>query len=92
MTAPATTMCHARFIARRVIKARMKAAGHKLSHIEARIITAQANVYLDQNLDALIAEAAMAIDASPGLRELAEAEAKRRRRSNIRTCAQQAKV
>jgi hypothetical protein len=81
ITAPATTMCHARHLARKVVKAQMQAAGLKLSHVDARIITAQANAYLDQHRDNLLAEAAMTIDRVPGLRELAEAEAKRRRRT-----------
>jgi hypothetical protein len=74
-------MCHARWIAKKVVKAQMKAAGLKVNHVEARIITAQANEYLDAHRDDLLAEAAMAIDSVPGLRELAEAEAKRRRRT-----------
>jgi hypothetical protein len=81
LTAPTATMCHARWIAKKVVKAQMKAAGLKVNHVEARIITAQANEYLDAHRDDLLAEAAMAIDSVPGLRELAEAEAKRRRRT-----------
>jgi hypothetical protein len=79
LTAPATHMCFARFLSRRVVKQRLQAQGHKLSQIEARIIAAQANVYLNQHRDALLAEAAMTIDRSPELRKMAEAEAKRRR-------------
>jgi hypothetical protein len=78
LSAPTATMCHARWIARKAVKAQMQAAGHKVSHIEARIIAAKANAYLDQHRDALLAEAAMAIDSTPSLRKMAEAEAKRR--------------
>jgi hypothetical protein len=92
VTAPATTMCHARHLARKAVKARRQAEGWKISHIEARVINAQANAYLDQHRDDLLAEAAMRIDSVPGLRKLAEAEAKRRSRSNIRTSAQRARV
>jgi hypothetical protein len=74
-------MCHARYLARKAVKARMKAAGWKVSHIEARIVHAQANAYLDQHRDELLAQATMAIDGAPGLRKLAEAEAQRRRRT-----------
>jgi hypothetical protein len=81
ITAPATHMCHARYLARKAVKAQLQAAGLKLSHIDARVIAMKANAYLDQNLDDLIAEAAMTIDRWPELRKLAEQEAKRRRRT-----------
>jgi hypothetical protein len=77
ITAPATTMCHARYMARKAVKAQLQAAGYKVSHIEARIIAAQANAYLDQHRDELLAQAAMTIDSVPGLRKMAEAEAQR---------------
>jgi hypothetical protein len=93
LSAPATTMCHARYLARKAVKARMQAAGWKISHIEMRIITAAANAYLDQHRDDLLAEAAMRIDSVPSLRKMAEAEAKQRRRSsNIRRSAQRTRV
>jgi hypothetical protein len=78
ITAPTATMCHARYLARKAVKQQMQAAGLKVSHIEARIIHAQANAYLDQHRDALLAEATMAIDGSPELRKMAEKEARQR--------------
>ena len=45
ITAPTATMCHARYLARKAAKQQMQAAGLKVSHIEARIIHAQANAY-----------------------------------------------
>jgi hypothetical protein len=77
ITAPATTLCHARFLARKAVKAQMQAAGYKVSHIEARVINVKAIAYLDQYREALLAEAAMTIDAVPGLRKIAEQEAHR---------------
>ena len=74
-------MCHARYLARKAVKAQLQAAGFKISHVEARVIHAKANAYLDQYRDELIAEATMTIDSAPGLRELAEAEARRRHRA-----------
>ena len=81
ITAPATTMCHARYLARKAIKAQLQAAGLKPAHIDARIINAKADAYLDQHRDALVAQATMTIDAVPSLRKLAEQEARRRRRT-----------
>jgi hypothetical protein len=40
-------MVEARRLARNIVKDALKAAGHKVSHIEARSITALANEYLD---------------------------------------------
>ena len=74
-------MCHARHLAKKAVQAQMQAAGLKLSQVEAHIIAAAANAYLDQHLDDLIAEATMTIDRVPELRKLAEQEAKRRRRT-----------
>ena len=81
LTAPATTICHARYLARKAIKAQLQAAGYKVRHIEARIINAKADAYLDQHRDDLIAQATMTIDSVPGLRKLAEQEVKERRRT-----------
>jgi hypothetical protein len=89
ITAPATHMCHARYLARKAVKAQFQAAGWKLSHIDARVINMKANEYLDQHRDDLIAEAAMTIDRVPELRKLAEAEAKRRARAIQKTWLQQ---
>jgi hypothetical protein len=74
-------MCHARYLARKAVKAQLQAAGHKVSHVEARVIAMKANAYLDQHRDELIAEATMTIDSVPELRKLAEQEARRRRRT-----------
>jgi hypothetical protein len=78
ISAPATTMCFARYLARKAVKAQLQAAGYKVSYVEARIIAVQANAYLDQHRDALLAEAAMTIDRSPELRKMAEKEARQR--------------
>jgi hypothetical protein len=90
-TAPATTICHARYLARKAVKAQLQAAGLKVSQVKACTIAQKADAYFDQHRDALIAEATMTIDSVPGLRKIAEQEV-RRRRANIRTSAQQAKV
>jgi hypothetical protein len=71
-------MCHARYLARKAVKAQMQAAGYKVSHIEARIINMKADAYLDQHRDALLAEAIETIATVPALRKIAEQEAKRR--------------
>jgi hypothetical protein len=81
ITAPTATMCYARYLARRAIKAQLQAAGHKVSHTDARIIHARADAHLDQHRDALLAEAAMVIDSIPSLRKIAEQEARKRRRT-----------
>jgi hypothetical protein len=81
ITAPATTMCFARYLARRAVKQQMQSAGLKPSHVDARIIHMKANAYLDQYRDDLIAQATMTIDTVPGLRKLAEAETRRRSRT-----------
>jgi hypothetical protein len=88
---PTTTMCVARFLARKAVKQRLQAQGFKLSQIEARLIVAQVNSYVDQHRETLVVEAMRMIARSPEFRKMAEAEA-RRRRSNIRTSAQQAKA
>jgi hypothetical protein len=80
MTAPATTMCHARYLARKAVKAQLQAAGYMVSQIEPSVIAAKANAYLDQHRDDLLAQAAMTIDSVPGLRKLAVQEAKERSR------------
>jgi hypothetical protein len=89
ISAPATTMCFARYLAKRAVKARMQAAGIKTAHIEVKIVTAAADAYLDQHRAELLAEAAMTIDSVPGLRKLAEAEAKRRAKVVQKTSLQQ---
>lgn len=66
------------------VKQQMKAAGIKTSQIERRIVTAQADAYLDQHRDELLDEAAERIASWPGFRKIAEQEAKRRR--NCRGC------
>jgi hypothetical protein len=71
-------MCFARHLARKAIKAQLQAAGHKVSHVDARVIAVKANAYLDQHRDELIAQATMTIDGSPELRKLAEKEARQR--------------
>jgi hypothetical protein len=81
MTAPATTLCFARFLARRAVKAQLQAAGCKVSHVDAREIHTKANAYLDRYRDELLAQAMMTIDSVPSLRKLAEQEAKARRRT-----------
>jgi hypothetical protein len=81
ITAPATTMCFARYLARRAVKRQMQAAGLKPSHVDARVIHMKANAYLDRYRDELLAQATMTIDSVPSLRKLAEQEAKARRRT-----------
>jgi hypothetical protein len=81
ITAPATTMCHARYLARKAVKQQMQAEGYKVSHIEPRFIAVRANDYLDRYRDDLIAQATMTIDAVPSLRKIAEQEARKRRRT-----------
>jgi hypothetical protein len=81
LTAPMATMCFARHLARKAVKAQLQAQGHKVSHVDARVIAMKANAYLDQHRDELIAEATMTIDSVPELRKLAEAEARRRRKA-----------
>jgi hypothetical protein len=82
-------MCHARYLARKAIKAQLQAAGYKVSHVDARIINVKADAYLDQYRDALIAQATMTIDSVPGLRKLAEQEAQRRAKAIQKTSLQQ---
>jgi hypothetical protein len=79
--APATHMCHARYLVSRAIKAQMQAAGYKVSHIEARIINVKADDFLRDHRDALLAEAVETIARVPGLRKIAEQEAKARRQT-----------
>ena len=90
---PITTIVGvARLAARKAVKQQMKDAGLKPAWIEHAVVVAAANDYLDKHWNELLAEATETIDRWPPFRKLAEAEAKRRRRSNIRTAAQQAKV
>ena len=81
MSAPATTMCHARYLARKAVKAQLQSAGYKVSQVKACTIAAQANDYLDRHRDELMAEAVMTIDSVPALRKIAEQEARSRRRT-----------
>jgi hypothetical protein len=67
----------ARYKAVQAVKRQMIAEGLKPTHIEMRIITAQANAYLAEHQGELLAEAAETIARWPGLRKLAEAEARR---------------
>ena len=66
ITAPATTMCHARYLARKAVKQQMQAAGFKISHVEARVIHMKAHAYLDRHRDELVAEATVTIDSGLG--------------------------
>jgi hypothetical protein len=87
---PITTLYGiARYVARKAVKAEMKAAGHMTADIELRIITAAADAYLEEHLDELLAEAAERIAAWPDFRKMAEAEAKRRAKAIQKTSAQQ---
>ena len=90
LTAPATTICHARYLARKAIKAQLQAAGFKVSQVKACIINVKADAYLDQHRDELIAQATMTIDSVPGLRKLAEQEVKERAKTIQKTPLQQA--
>ena len=89
MSAPATTMCHARYLARKAVKAQMQSAGLKVSQVKAAIIQVKANAYLDRHRDDLIAQAVMTIDSVPALRKLAEQETKQRTRAIQKTSPQQ---
>jgi hypothetical protein len=86
---PATTMAAVRYLARKAVKQELQAQGLKLSHIELRVIVAQAHDYVEQHRETLVVEAKRMIARSPELRKLAEQEAKARSRcSNIRTNGQ----
>jgi hypothetical protein len=59
----------------------MIAAGLKPSHIEMRRIVAEANSYIEAHRDELLDQAAETVRNVPGLRTLAEREARERRRN-----------
>jgi hypothetical protein len=81
MSAPATTMCHARYLARKAVKAQLQSAGLKVSQVKAAIIHTKANDYLDRHRDELLAQATITIDSVPALRKMAEQEARSRKRT-----------
>jgi hypothetical protein len=78
---PATTMAAVRYLARKAIKQQMQAQGLKLSHVEVKLIVAQAHDYAELHRETLVVEAMRMIARSPELRKLAEQEAKRRMRT-----------
>jgi hypothetical protein len=77
----ATTITLARLAAIKAVKRQMAAQGLKVQYVERRIIIAAANVYLQEHFAELIEEAAETVRNVPGLRTLAEREARQRRRN-----------
>jgi hypothetical protein len=83
---PITTLYGvARLAAVKAVKQQMRNAGLKPVHVKHAVIVAAANAYLDQHREELLAEAAETIDRWPPFRKMAEQEAKRRRRPQVRT-------
>jgi hypothetical protein len=78
---PATTMAAVRYLARKAVKQRLQAQGFKVSHIECKLIVAQANAHVDQHRETLMVEAVRMIARSPELRKMAEQETRRRQRT-----------
>jgi len=74
----ATIMTLAKLAAIRAVERDMRAQGLKVAHIERKIITAAANIYLTQHPE-LIADAADTVRKVPQLRTLAEREERRRK-------------
>jgi hypothetical protein len=77
--APATTMAHVRYLARKAIRKQMQAQGLKLSAVEYKTIVNAAHDYVRDHRDELVAEAIQAVRSVPELRTLAEREARQRR-------------
>jgi hypothetical protein len=65
----------------------MQAAGLKIHCVEMRKITAAANAYVQEHREELIEEAAAKIATWPGLRKLAEQEAKAIRKTSLQQAA-----
>jgi hypothetical protein len=61
----------------------MQAAGLKIHCVEMRKITAAANAYVQEHREELIEEAAAKIATRPGLRKLAEQDAKAIRKTSL---------
>jgi hypothetical protein len=79
---PITTIIGiARLAAIKAIKQQYRAQGLRPVHIKHAVIVAAANAYLDRHWDELLDEAADRIASWPPLRQLAEQEARRRRRT-----------
>jgi hypothetical protein len=78
-------MAMVRYLARKAVKRQLQAAGLKVSHVEMRVIAAQANEYVAQHRERLLIEATEFIARSPGLRKMAEAEERRRSRPQVTT-------
>ena len=78
LTAPATTMAHVRYLARKAIRRQFQAAGLKLTYVKYSDIVAAANEYAREHPE-LIAEAIEAVRNVPQLRTLAEREQRKRK-------------
>ena len=76
----AVIMTLARLAAIKAAKRDLQAQGIKTAHVERRIITDAAHVYLTQHRE-LIAEAAETVRKVPQLRTLYEREMRQRRRN-----------
>jgi hypothetical protein len=79
---PITTIIGiARLAAIKIVKQQYRDQGLQPVHIKHAVIVAAANAYLDRHWDELLTEAAERIASWPALRKMAEAEAKRRRKT-----------
>jgi hypothetical protein len=74
-----TTMVMVRFLAVKAIKRQLQAAGLRANHVEMRLITAQANDYVEQHRETLLIEATELIARVPELRKMSEREDRRRK-------------
>jgi hypothetical protein len=82
-----TTMVMARFLAIKAVKRQLQAAGYRTSHVEMRVIAAQANAFVAQHREELLLEATEFIARVPGLQKMSDAE-ERRRSPQLRTIGQ----
>ena len=77
---PHMVMAIARYLAKKAIKQCFRDQGRNPVHIAPKVIAVATWAYLDDHRAELLEEAEEFITSAPGLRKLAEQEAKRRRK------------
>jgi hypothetical protein len=86
---PTTLMLVAKREAVKAVEAELKAQGLRPSYVPMKRINAEADAYFVEHRDELIAEASQVIARWPGLRKIAEQEARRRIKAIQKTSLQQ---
>ena len=82
-------MVMARYLAKKAIKQRFRSQGRNPVHIASKVIAEATWAYLDDHRAELMQEAEDFIARSPGLREMAEKEVRRRAKAIQKTSLQQ---